>query len=355
MSRNGRRLLATLLLAFVHTGVDAEIDRVSLEGAAVELSAAKRAITPDMTEFSLPLNDLVSKVPDMARVVLPEDAKPKSRNIRAIFAVRRPGGEVRHSKAVRMEWIDGRTYCVARRSKRTFRSWLLKRIEDLMQESVVLEDIVGLEPDGVSFYLSVADVAEELFAVADAQWESDRPERALEQQISGTSIIEGVFGDLEGGSRRFSEFEERTLLLHIWATWCAPCIAEMPALQKLQDRYRGHGLTVINLSDEPADVIRDWVSENPSTMVHGRVDGFEILVGDSPPEGVDRGLGSRPVYVIVDREGIARNVGVGFRDERGFGTPKAVPEGESEHPAAAWLKPYLPTFSGSGTANSLKH
>ena len=164
--------------------MDAEIYRVSLEGAVVELSAAKRANTPDMTEFSLPLNDLVSKVPDMARVVLPEDAKLKSRNIRAIFAVRRPGGEVRHSKAVRMELIDGRTYCVARRSKRTFRSWLLKRIEDLMQESVVLEDIVGLEPDGVSFYLSVADVAEELFAVAHAQWESDRPERALEQQIS---------------------------------------------------------------------------------------------------------------------------------------------------------------------------
>ena len=94
MSRNQPTTtpLATLLLAFVHTGVDAEIargDRVSLEGAG-RWSSPRRSEpprTPDMTEFSLPLNDLVSKVPDMARVVLPEDAKPKSRNIRAIFAV----------------------------------------------------------------------------------------------------------------------------------------------------------------------------------------------------------------------------------------------------------------------------
>ena len=158
----------------------------------------------------------------------------------------------------------------------------------------MLERIVGLEPDGISLRLSIEDVTEELFALVDAEWESGRSERALEQ-VSGMSIMEGEFGDLEGGTRRFGEFEGQPLLLHIWATWCPPCIAEMPALEALQDRYADSGLTIVNLSDESVDVIRDWLSENPSTMVHGRADAFEFLLGDSPPDGVDRALGSRPV------------------------------------------------------------
>ena len=275
----------------------------------------------------------------MVRVVLPDDANRELSNIRAIFAVKQPGGEVGDSITVRMKPIDGRTYGVARWSRRAFRSWLRKRFDDVLRGNVVLEDTVGLEAAGVSFHLSVADVAEELLAVADTT--SDSPtERAL-KRIMGTSIIDARFTDLEGGSRRFAEFEERTLLLHIWATWCAPCIEEMPALEQLQDRYRDRGLTVINLSDEPADAIRDWQSENGSTMLHGRVDGFEFLLGDAPAEGVDRNLGVRPVYVVVDREGIVREARAGFVKILDWRTMNAVPEGESEHPATALVEPYL--------------
>ena len=204
----------------------------------------------------------------------------------------------------------------------------------------MLERIAGLEPDGVSFHLSIDDVSEELFALADAEWEDDRSERALEQ-ISGVSIMDGAFGDLEGGTRRFAEFEGRTLLLHIWATWCPPCIAEMPALEALQDRYGDRGLIVINLSDESADVIRDWLSDNPSTMVHGRVDAFGFLLGDAPPDEVDRSLGTRPVYVVVDRDAIVRTVRQGFVER---GVPDASNEeapGEPEHFIADLIKPHL--------------
>ena len=118
------------------------------------------------------------------------------------------------------------------------------------------------------------------------------------------------------------------------ATWCAPCIAEMPALEALQDRYLDSGLTVVNLSDEYGDTIRDWLSENPTRMVHGRMGGFGFLLGDPPPEGVDRSLGARPVYVVVDREGTVQRINVGFVKITG-------PEGESEHYAAKWLRPYF--------------
>lgn len=333
VSRSGRLILATIMLAVAHTGANAEIDRVSISDTLQELHEAKRAVSPDRNETSFPIRGFVSRLPDMARVALPDGTELKSTSIRAIFGVEQPGGEIGDTKTVRMKQADDGTYGVAWRSKRAFRSWLLKRTDALFQGNVVLERIVGLAPDGISFRLSIEEVSEDLFALADAEWEKDRGERALEQ-ISGTSITEAAFDDLEGGARRFAEFEGRTLLLHIWATWCAPCVAEMPALEALQDRYRDSGLTVVNLSDEPGDTIRDWLSENPSTMVHGQVDAFGFLLGNSPPEGVDRSLGSRPVYVVVDREGTVQKINVGFVKTTG-------PEGESDHYAAEWLRPYF--------------
>ena len=336
MQRSRQLLLAILLLAVSLEGAHAEIHRLSLEQAANEIFAAQVTPSPDV-RFSLPLEGLISKVPDMVRVVLPKDAKLEARNIRAIFAVKPPGSEAENSLTVRMNLIDDRTYGVAPWSKGAFRTWLRKRVNDLLQGSVVLEEIVDVEAAGVSLYLSVADMAAELLVEKSIKFD---PLSAL-QQILGTSILGAGFTDLEGGSRRFAEFEERTLLLNIWATWCAPCIAEMPALEKLQDRYRERGLTVVNLSDEPAEVIRDWLSDNGTRMLHGRVDGFEFLVGDPPVEGVDRSLGVRPVYVIVDREGIVRQIRAGVVIKRDAGTNDAIPRGESEHHATDWVERFL--------------
>ena len=239
-----------------------------------------------------------------------------------------------------MKLIDNRTYGVAWRSKRGFRSWLRNRVPYLIQGDVVLEEIVGLEPAGVSFHLAVAEVAEDLLAAKDPEPERGLNDRAVDQ-ILGRSVKEAGFMDLDGGDRRFADLGQRTLLVNIWATWCAPCIAEMPALEALQDRYRDQGLTVVNLSDERVRVLRRWLSENPTTMLHGRVDGFEFLLGDPPVEGVPRDLGVRPVYVVVDREGIVRDVRVGSAKVVALGGRKEVRDDESEHHAAAWVKPYL--------------
>lgn len=333
--RLGGRLLAILLLAVAPVSAAAEIQRLSLEDAMKELAAA-RPPDPDKG-FSVPFDGFLSKIPDIARVVLP---RPGPRNIKAVFRVKPPGQKPHLPFTVRMKLIDDRTYGVAWRSKGGFRSWLRNRVPYLVQGDVVLEEIVGLQPAGVSFLLAVADVAEELLAAKDPEPvpEGGLTHRAVEQ-ILGTSVRDAGFIDLDGGNRRFADFGQRMLLLNIWATWCAPCIAEMPALEALQDRYRDRGLTVVNLSDERARVLRRWLSKNPPTMLHGRVDGFEFLLGDPPLAGVKRNLGVRPVYVVVDREGIVRDIRVGAPKVVLLGS-KAVDE-KSEHHAAAWVKPYL--------------
>lgn len=50
---------------------------------------------------------------------------------------------------------------------------------------------------------------------------------------------------LTGGEKKLSDYRGKFVLLNFWASWCGPCIAEMPALQRLHDRFKDQGFTVL--------------------------------------------------------------------------------------------------------------
>ncbi len=56
------------------------------------------------------------------------------------------------------------------------------------------------------------------------------------------------FVDQAGGAASLSDFRGRAVLVNFWATWCAPCIREMPALDRLQAALGGAGFTVLVVS-----------------------------------------------------------------------------------------------------------
>ncbi len=57
-----------------------------------------------------------------------------------------------------------------------------------------------------------------------------------------------AFTDLAGNPIRLADFTGRVVLLNFWATWCAPCIREMPALDRLQAALGDRGLNVVAVS-----------------------------------------------------------------------------------------------------------
>ncbi len=61
-----------------------------------------------------------------------------------------------------------------------------------------------------------------------------------------------AFHDLSGNPVRLADFEGRVVLLNFWATWCAPCIREMPSLDQLQAGLGRKGLTVVAVSIDGA-------------------------------------------------------------------------------------------------------
>lgn len=79
--------------------------------------------------------------------------------------------------------------------------------------------------------------------------------------------------DLHGQSHSISEWAERPLLINFWATWCAPCLREMPMLQTLQQERIAQPLEVIGIAIDRVADVEAFINETGVT--------YPILVGQS--------------------------------------------------------------------------
>jgi peroxiredoxin len=78
--------------------------------------------------------------------------------------------------------------------------------------------------------------------------------RAGEATLSnGIPAPEFTLDDLSGVSRSPSSYQGKLVLLNFWATWCAPCIAEMPSLERLYAKFKDRGLHIVAVSVDPSD------------------------------------------------------------------------------------------------------
>lgn len=69
-----------------------------------------------------------------------------------------------------------------------------------------------------------------------------------------------LLADAEGGLHRFSEFRGKTVLVNLWATWCPPCIAEMPGLENLYQKTKGEVAFVMISRDRDFALARNFVA-----------------------------------------------------------------------------------------------
>jgi len=101
--------------------------------------------------------------------------------------------------------------------------------------------------------------------------------------------------------RRIAEYRGHVVLLNVWATWCPPCLEEMPSLQALHEELHGSGLRVVAVSiDDPGSEndIRDFVREQGLT--------FEILHDAGAGIMTAYAVGGVPQTFLIDRSGRIR-------------------------------------------------
>jgi thiol-disulfide isomerase/thioredoxin len=117
--------------------------------------------------------------------------------------------------------------------------------------------------------------------------------------------------DVEGRALRLSDYKGKIVLLNFWATWCAPCRAEMPDLVKWQREYKSRGLQVIGVTYPPEELaeVREFIK---SIEVN-----YPIALGDEQTKAMfDKGE-ILPITVVIDKKGMVREViqGIIFPEE----------------------------------------
>ena len=78
--------------------------------------------------------------------------------------------------------------------------------------------------------------------------EAPQPSNLLERSQAGKRAPATAFLDAKGGRTTLAKFRGKPLLLNLWATWCAPCLAEMPQLDTLAGREKA--LQVVTVSQD---------------------------------------------------------------------------------------------------------
>jgi peroxiredoxin len=126
----------------------------------------------------------------------------------------------------------------------------------------------------------------------------------VESKAPGFQALDVASGDTVD----FSSYDGEVVLLNIWATWCIPCVTEMPSIQRLYDQLGASGLKVVAVSvdNESSDKVRAWAEERGLT--------FDILHDRSAEIERTYQTTGVPETFVIDREGVILKKVIGPAD-----------------------------------------
>jgi thiol-disulfide isomerase/thioredoxin len=115
-------------------------------------------------------------------------------------------------------------------------------------------------------------------------------------------LPELTFTDADGKPRALGDFQGKTVLLNLWATWCVPCRKEMPALDALQARLGGDAFEVVavNIDTRNLDKPKTWLQEVGITELRYYADPSAKVFQDLKAIGKAFGM---PTTLLVDPQG----------------------------------------------------
>jgi peroxiredoxin len=125
----------------------------------------------------------------------------------------------------------------------------------------------------------------------------------------GSAAQDFTTRDTEGNNYRLSDhIGKEVILIDFWATWCVPCLAEMPHLERMWEKYKSRGFSVVAVSMDSADQIADV----PAFARRNQMNFIVLLDEDSSIASIYNPRKSAPLSVIIDRAGHISAVREGY-------------------------------------------
>lgn len=142
------------------------------------------------------------------------------------------------------------------------------------------------------------------------------PESARMSGIAeGLAAPDFTFPGIDGVEVRLSDFKGKVVLVNVWATWCKPCVDEMPSMEKLYQKFKDTDFEILAVSiDEGGhDMVAEFVRQHKLT--------FPVLMDSKGLIKILYGLTGVPESFVIDKKGILVKKIIG---QANWAAPEAV-------------------------------
>lgn len=131
----------------------------------------------------------------------------------------------------------------------------------------------------------------------------------IKKQLKGKPAPELTATDVTGKSVVLSSLKGKTVLLDFWTTWCPPCRADAPALDKLYNKYGEKDLAIVGVSvSEDRAIVEKFLKEHPHS--------FPVILTSENDMPAAYQIGVFPTYIVIDRDG---TLAAAVQGDQGFG------------------------------------
>jgi len=105
--------------------------------------------------------------------------------------------------------------------------------------------------------------------------------------------------DMEGKSQALAQWRGKVLVVNFWATWCSPCLEEIPEFVRMQDKLGNQGLQFVGIAIDNVAKVREFATKYRMN--------YPVLIGEMEAIELARAAGNEfgglPFTVVVDRKG----------------------------------------------------
>jgi thiol-disulfide isomerase/thioredoxin len=123
--------------------------------------------------------------------------------------------------------------------------------------------------------------------------------RESSKSVSAEAVFQAEFTDLTGKTQPLAQWQGKVLIVNFWATWCPPCLAEIPVFIQLQKEYGAQGVQFVGIAIDQKSKVQSYADEAGMNypVLQGDLDGIDLARRTGNAQG---GL---PYTVIIDRSG----------------------------------------------------